>query len=587
MDGSGLIPAEGFKAKFYAAGTANPKTIYDGDGNAYPSPSNEATLNAEGYAVIQLGDGGYKLIVTDADGAEVFTLDNIQGAGSFSTGFVETVQPTEVAPALGPNGLAAMDPSLSKFAWCGGYWEIGDGGHGFFWNADSSEPDDGGYVIASTKDADKRWFRIPDEDDAVRAASFGYVGTKAAELGNELLAAAAYASGHNKRLRIGPGSDATIGYGFSEMPLYALGGVVFEPGSMLTGDGSFDTLVVTGPVSGSPEQHFTAMDVEFRTPQLLQNPEWFGASTGALDNTAAFGKWLAALPEGGAFLLPPGVWLYADTSSFPYPTVPLLLYGSIDATTGNDIPTGMYFPGDSRFRMYQILFPSGGNITDGGGGGVAVVGNTSITGALSASGNISSNAYALVKNDITAGVGNTVGKLFGKAASFRFATGGQLAHFFGNVSTSGTTETNLHFYAMPGDTLIDEGDSLVVEGAGTCISDASSGDRTLRVLIGGVEIFSGFFGPAGSWTGANATVYWNIRLRIWVTGVDSIAVAANMWNNWYNVSGQGSFPAWSVYTESTPTLSAVQTIQFKGTALVSGSITQSLLSVDFYPTDGN
>src|SRR6185295_4096155 len=125
QDGSGLVPAEGYKAKFYAAGTTTAKTIYEPDGTPYPSPANIATLNAEGYAEIWLGDGSYKLVVTDPDDAEVYTLDNINGEGNFSSGFVETVIATD-DPAT--NGLAQVDTSSNHFVWCAGYWQIGDGG---------------------------------------------------------------------------------------------------------------------------------------------------------------------------------------------------------------------------------------------------------------------------------------------------------------------------------------------------------------------------------------------------------------------------------------------------------------------------
>ncbi len=486
QDGSGLVPAEGYKAKFYAAGTTTAKTIYEPDGTAYPSPSNVATLNAEGYAEIWLGDGSYKLVVTDPDDAEVYSLDNINGEGNFTSGFVDTVIATDDPPT---NGLAQVDTSANHFVWCAGYWQIGDGGHGFFWNETSSAPDDTGYVIASTFDPTKRWYRVPDEDDGVRAQSFGYVGTVNDDLTNQLLAACAFCTSYNKTLKIGPGSDATIDGGFATLDLYAPE-FILEAGSMLTSGGTMTETHFHGRVSGTPEQHFTGFQAVFSDPQVNENPEWFGASTGA-DNTTAFGKWFASLPNGGAFTLPPGTWPYNNTTAFPYPTVPLTLLGTIDATTGSDIPPGVYFPSNSRFRGHQFLGDNGQAITASGGG-------FTTSGSFSAAGDITTSGAGAIfsANAMTAGssiiAGTGTSGVLAQRAGYGTNTAAAMARDhvqIGAVSTSGTGATTLMNYTLTGNSLFTTGDSVIVEASGKT-TGGSTGNRTIAVRIGSQDVFA-------------------------------------------------------------------------------------------------
>lgn len=582
------LPAAGYKANFYAAGTATAKTIYtDAEGTAYPAPSNQAVLNAEGYAVIFLGTGTYKLIVTDPDDAEVFTQDDIQGSGSFSTGFCDTVIADDTS------GLKDVDTNANRFTYCAGYQALGDGGHGMFWNEASSDPDDTGYVIASVFDPTKRWFRIPDESGDVRAASFGYIGSLDADLSDQLLAASAYASGYGFRLLIGTGATATIGTDGSDFQLYATGGLHLASGSMLTGDGTFTNLRITGIVTGTREQHFTSFQVIFNTTQASEYPEWFGASTGSLDNTAAFTKWFAS--QAASFTLPPGAWKYADTSAFPYPSVPFILLGSIDATTGSDIPTGVYFPDDSRFRLHQVAFPSGGTITDQEGTTIDVAANVNISLDLAVTGDISSEAGisaiddATIRGNVYAGSGSTTGKFFGKAGitAQEFAPAGQLAAAFGDVTTSGTTETDLRFYVMPGNTLQSAGDRVLIRGGGTTATTDGGQNRGFRLLAGAVVLLDATFNNPGTWGGVGAAAdrfsMWAVEAHIFMSAAGTISGYALVSTDFQNANATASNASVTYYFSSALTLSSDQTVQFKATASGSGSITQSFLTVEYFP----
>lgn len=578
-------PAAGYKAKFFAAGTAinpsNGRQIFYADGSPYASPPYIAILNAEGYADIRLGVGKYLLQVTDSLDNQVFVQDGIEGQGSFGTGFVNTVIASDTS------GLKDADPVANHFVWCAGYYAIGDGGHGFFWNQTSSAADDTGYVIASVVDATKRWFRVPDESGDVRAASFGYISTKSGNLSNQLIAAAAYCTSYNKRLLIGPGSTAIIGTDTSDFYLYAPS-VYFEAGSVLTGTGLFTNLMISAYADGTPEPHFTGFQAKLIIPQVNAHPEWWGASLSSIDNTAAFNKWFASLPNGGTFVLPPGTWDYVNTTLFSYPTVPFVLYGKIHAmTTGSDIPTGMYFPSDSQFRMHQLLFDNGAKMVSNGGSAIAVTGDTGIAGQITSSAgfNINSGNNITAIGNIVAGYTSTGGNIFGKAgtSSQEFSAGGQLTTSFGDISTSGTTVTNLRFFVVPLNTLIAVGDRLTVKGAGFITSVSGSGDRTIAVTFGGVTLISAIVTIGGTWTGANATCNWHVEIDIWVDATNHIRSSARMVNDLYNLPGTSTFPAWAKYVSNALTLTADQTLQFKGTALVSGSITQSLLVTEYYP----
>lgn len=490
QNGTGLVPAAGYKAKFYAAGTDIAKAIYELDDTPYPSPSNEAELNDEGFAGIKLGPGNYKLVVTDPDDAPVYTQDYIGGDSSFGTGFVETVQPTLVPPTNGPNGLAAAD-TANKFTWVGGYWAIGDGGHGFFWNETSSDPDDGGYVIASDTDPTKRWFRVQDESGEVRAASFGYIGTRAEDLTDELLAAAGYCQANDKVLRIGQGQAATFGASGQTYNFYCLAGITFEPGAMITGNAGVTSLRLWGPIKGPDSQIFTDIPVSILTSQVLQNPEWFGASLSAEDNTAALNAWFGCFasedPAQAAFILPPGQWdITGGTDTIDFPTdTPYILLGTIvgDESSAH----GVYFPASGSVAEFDYFrLRNGAVLTENGAS------DAEITGRLFTQG-LTANGTVLASSSVVAGNGGTEGYLIGgvgqSASAFR--AGGAIRDAGGNTTTSGGTLTPLISTNIEADSLVFDSDRLTVRVGGTMISDGtgSTDGKRFVLTIGGQTVF--------------------------------------------------------------------------------------------------
>jgi hypothetical protein len=77
--GTPVRPLVGGKVYFYAAGTTTPKDTYTSS-TGLVANTNPVILNSRGEADIWLGDGAYKMVVTDAAGVQQGgTVDNIQG----------------------------------------------------------------------------------------------------------------------------------------------------------------------------------------------------------------------------------------------------------------------------------------------------------------------------------------------------------------------------------------------------------------------------------------------------------------------------------------------------------------------------
>ncbi len=77
-DTGGVLPAG--TLEFYETGTVTPKTVFhDADGlDPWDDP---VTLDGNGRAVIYLNnDGAYDIVLRDADGAEIWTLEKVIAA---------------------------------------------------------------------------------------------------------------------------------------------------------------------------------------------------------------------------------------------------------------------------------------------------------------------------------------------------------------------------------------------------------------------------------------------------------------------------------------------------------------------------
>jgi len=144
------------RVSFYEAGTTTLKEIYTDSENSTPLP-NPFLLDGEGYVVeggVWMGAGKYKMklekalvippdILEDGDFSELWTIDNIQGSVLLNSGELKTIV---VATISDLKGLTAGEYSLVYVA---GYWEVNDGGGGWFNYAPNDiQADNGGTVVA-------------------------------------------------------------------------------------------------------------------------------------------------------------------------------------------------------------------------------------------------------------------------------------------------------------------------------------------------------------------------------------------------------------------------------------------------------
>lgn len=76
FDDNGETPLAGGKLYSYAAGTSTPIATYTDEGGGTPN-TNPVVLDSSGYANIWLGSNAYKLVLEDADGNVLRTVDDV------------------------------------------------------------------------------------------------------------------------------------------------------------------------------------------------------------------------------------------------------------------------------------------------------------------------------------------------------------------------------------------------------------------------------------------------------------------------------------------------------------------------------
>ena len=160
-----FVPAQWFTAAgdavlaggrlyFYEAGTTTPKPVY-ADYQMTTPLVNPVVLDAAGKATIFLGDGGYKVVLTDEFGAQIGSpVDGVFGnVGAMAGGTVQTGVATFADLRNLPNPGAVVSVIVA------GALAQGDGGGGLFtFDPEISTADDGGIIIAPTFGVG-RWVR--------------------------------------------------------------------------------------------------------------------------------------------------------------------------------------------------------------------------------------------------------------------------------------------------------------------------------------------------------------------------------------------------------------------------------------------
>ncbi len=497
--GTGMVPAAGYLVKYYAAGTTTPKDIYiDVDlGTPYPSPSNTAVLDANGRALIYLGAGGYKMVVCMPDGTPVYTQDNISGESSFGTGFAASYA-----------SLADVNSTLNGYTYIAGYYTPGDGGEGMFYNKESSDAADGGYIQVANDNNLKRWFRIPDENGDVRAASFGYCGS--GELTSNLLAADAYAYGIGARLRIQK-DVCTSGAITLTAPT-----VAFNQNAALYANGA-GTLTILGNVEAGGWDLFSSWTtVNLQYSRQESRPEWFGASLSNSDaaNVTAFDKWKAA--NAGIFIVPPDLWPYTGTFVPESSRVTIFLGEVGGRISGTYYGPANLLSGNLSLTLTGTFGLTGnltltGNIT--GTGNITRTGTFTLSGAAQVGALISDDNVAAA-TDITAGSTITAGNA---------VIAGGNPSLPGYVQARAGTSGRAYKAAGSGNIVLGAGDATLEEGALVlggdyikiiCAGTTDVAAPVITVTVGGRTVFTATL-AIGS---GSATHSYHVEVLLFRTG---------------------------------------------------------------------
>ena len=194
MDGR---PLAGGKLYSYQANTTTAQATYTTKAATVANP-NPVILDAGGYVPatgVWLGATySYKLMLTDASGNTMWTIDDIQGSGAGGTQVVSVDNIAALRALTGGSAYAVI---------VAGYTTPGDQGGGIFlWQAASTTTDDKGINIKSTDTATGRWMR--QFDGAVDIRWFGALADGATDAHTAIGYADAYASdtGHPELLPI-------------------------------------------------------------------------------------------------------------------------------------------------------------------------------------------------------------------------------------------------------------------------------------------------------------------------------------------------------------------------------------------------
>jgi len=170
----------------YIAGTTTPKSTYV-DSTGIGANTNPVILDGMGSANVWLSPGLYKFVLQDQMGNVLWTVDNI---GSAVAGY------NLIATLEGPAGLRSLAPGSSLAVTTLGYNTVGDGGGGtYYWNAASTQADDGGVYIAPSPSVTGRW--VLELNGYVSPFMYGAVGDGVNDDTGAVEAADAFVSGNN------------------------------------------------------------------------------------------------------------------------------------------------------------------------------------------------------------------------------------------------------------------------------------------------------------------------------------------------------------------------------------------------------
>jgi hypothetical protein len=142
----------------------------------------------------------------------------------------------------------------------------------------------------------------------------------------------------------------------------------------------------------------------------------------------------------------------------------------------------------------------------------------------------------------------------------------QLAAYYADATNSGSTETDLYSYSVPGSTLVNNGDKISFSYSGYYAGNSNS--KTLQIIFGG-SIFT--FAPS-----TNAGGYWKIDGYVIKTGSTTYRIGADRID---------TTPSNSIYAQagSVTNFTSSNTLKITGTGSSTSDITAKVGTVEFKP----
>ena len=303
------IPIVGGHVYIYEAGGSTPAATYTSYAGTVAAPW-PLVLDSNGETEIWISSGLYKMVLTDENDVQLWTVDQITSAASGGSGasfvMLTTVGTSDSLKSLGA-GVCLQATTL-------GYRTAGDGGGGSFrWVAGSTEDgDDAFVVIPVSAPATGRWLRLV-EGSSVDIRWSGAWGTGSDDDGPFFSVADSYASAHGMSVFVSEGD-----YLWTTEPTHAAT-LVFGTGGMAIWSGYHPafSFVIT-----DAEQHFSTIDSDTDYPIFrggtAVRPEWFGAAAdGAAEDTEETQSAFNSLQAGGKIDLSDGTYLMATGGPAP------------------------------------------------------------------------------------------------------------------------------------------------------------------------------------------------------------------------------------------------------------------------------
>jgi hypothetical protein len=267
FDGNGAPLAGGLLYTKHG-GTNNDKVTYT-DSSGTVAHANPIVLDSEGRASIFLTSGAYKFILTTAEGAAVYTADGV--SSSFQVASVDTIADVKDLTIGNNTFIRTLGNSAVND---GGGWT-------YYWDATSTDADDGGMTIQpATLPAAGRWKGIFPDNRELNLKVYGAACDGVTNDVNEIIACDAYCNANGVTMVV----DGTA-YFATDPTIESR--VRLLPGAQLKW-GNFQPTIDILIDNDDQTQHFTCAAAYVPVTKLNNVfPEWFGETVSSYPITTA------------------------------------------------------------------------------------------------------------------------------------------------------------------------------------------------------------------------------------------------------------------------------------------------------------